>query len=94
MRAANSTLHAGVIRAYVTFVLALAAKALNNRCASGRSREYNPTSAKYDFRVFACINLKLIGDEFKNVRRHLLANLPGDSAFKNGRKHKAVKEVA
>jgi hypothetical protein len=85
MRAANSTLHAGVIRAYVTFVLALAAKALNNRHASSQPREFDPTSARYDFRVFACINLGLIGDEFKSVRMHLLKNLTGDSAFKKGR---------
>jgi len=85
MRAANSSLHAGVIRAYVVFVLALAAKALNNRCASGRPRQYDPESARYDFRVFACINLGLKGDEFKSVRHHLLGNLPGDAAFKHGR---------
>jgi len=92
MRAANSSLHAGVVRAYIVFVLALAAKALNNRCASSRPRQYDPQSARYDFRVFACINLKLCGDEHKNVRRHLLANLPGDSAFKHGRpKSKARK---
>ena len=29
--------------------------------------------------------LGLIGDEFKNVRKHLLANMPGDAAWKNGR---------
>lgn len=94
MRAANSSLHAGVIRAYVVFVLALAAKALNNRCASGRPRQYDPESARYDFRVFACINLGLTGDEFKNVRHHLLANLPGDSAFKHGRPKSNAKKSA
>ncbi len=92
MRAANSSLHAGVVRAYVVFVLALAAKALNNRCASSRPRQYSPESARYDFRVFACINLKLCGDEHKNVRRHLLANLPGDSAFKHGRPKSRAKK--
>jgi len=29
--------------------------------------------------------LNLIGDEFKTARKHLLAALPGDSAFKRGR---------
>ncbi|HOV76071.1 MAG TPA: hypothetical protein PK967_19110, partial [Candidatus Hydrogenedentes bacterium] len=27
----------------------------------------------------------LIGDEFKTARKHLIAALPGDSAFKRGR---------
>ena len=29
--------------------------------------------------------LGLIGDEFKTARKHLMANMPGDAAFKNGR---------
>ena len=86
IRIANSSLHAGVVRAYLTFALALAAKALNSRCVSSRPRQYDPESAKYDFRVFACIHLGLIGEQYKHVRHHLLTNLPGDSAFKRGRK--------
>lgn len=86
IRAANSSLHAGVVRAYLAFALALAAKALNSRCASSKPRRYDPASAKYDFRIFAIIHLGLMGEEFRNVRRNLLANLTGDSAFKHGRK--------
>ena len=93
VRAANSTLHAGVVRAYLTFALALAAKALNSRCASSRPRRYDPASAKYDFRIFAVIHLGLMGEEMANVRKHLLANLPGDSSFKYGRR-RAKKSVA
>jgi hypothetical protein len=48
----NSTLHAGKVKAYIQFVLALAAKALNARAASAKRREFNPETAKYDFRVF------------------------------------------
>ncbi|MEW5946558.1 MAG: hypothetical protein AB1742_10210, partial [bacterium] len=44
----------------------------------------NPISSRYDFRVFL-LALGLVGDEFKTARHHLLANLDGDSAFKNGR---------
>ncbi len=40
--------------------------------------------ARYDFRVFL-FHLELIGDEFKTARKHLLAALPGDSAFRRGR---------
>lgn len=81
MRAANSTLHAGKVKAYIQFVLALAAKAVNARAASSRKREFNPESAKYDLRVLL-LRLGMIGDEFKTARQHLLANMPGDAAFK------------
>ena len=27
----------------------------------------------------------VIGDEFRTARKHLMANMPGDAAFKNGR---------
>jgi len=80
----EGVLHAGKVRAYVVFGLALAAKALNGRAASSRKREFNPQSARYDFRVFL-LHLGLNGDEFKTVRKHLLATMPGDSAFKRGR---------
>jgi len=57
---------------------------LNGRAASSRKRNFDPQSARYDFRVFL-LHLGLIGDEFKTARKHLLAALPGDSAFKRGR---------
>jgi hypothetical protein len=80
----EGTLHAGKVRAYVQLVLAVAAKALNGRAASSQKRSFDPQSARYDFRVFL-LHLGLIGDEFKTARKHLLAALPGDSAFKRGR---------
>ncbi|MBM4041783.1 MAG: amidoligase [Planctomycetes bacterium] len=84
IRAFDGTLHAGKVKAYVQFCLALAAKALNARAASSRQRKANGHSDKYDFRVFA-LHLGLIGDEFKTCRKHLLANLAGSAAWKNGR---------
>jgi len=81
MRAANSTLHAGKVKAYVQFVLALAAKAVGARAASSRKRAFNAESAKYDLRVLL-LRLGMIGDEFKTARHHLMANMPGDAAFK------------
>jgi len=80
----EGTLHAGKVKAYIQLVLAVAAKALNGRAASSRKRSFDPRSARYDFRVFL-LHLGLIGDEFKTARKHLLAALPGDSAFKRGR---------
>lgn len=80
----EATLHAGKVKAAIQFVLAIAAKALNSRGASSRKREFDPTSAKYDFRIFL-IHLGLNGDEFKTARKHLLSAMPGDAAFKRGR---------
>jgi hypothetical protein len=79
-------LHAGMVRAWVIFVLALGARALNCRCTSSRKRHFDPDTARYDFRVFAVINLGIMGPDMANVRRHLLANLSGDSSYKHGRK--------
>jgi hypothetical protein len=81
----NSTLHAGKIKAYIQFVLALAAKALSARAASSKRREFNPATAKYDFRVFL-LNLGLIGEEFKTARLHLTERLQGSAAWKHGRR--------
>ncbi len=90
----EATLHAGKVKAAVQFVLAIAAKALNSRGASSRKREFDPQSAKYDFRVFL-IHLGLNGEEFKTARKHLLSAMPGDAAFKRGRpKPKAPKPAA
>ena len=80
----DATLHAGKVKAYIQFVLALAAKALNARAASSKKRSFDPASARYDFRVFLN-RIGFIGDEFKTARKHLLERMTGDSAFKRGR---------
>jgi hypothetical protein len=81
----NGVKHAGVAKANILLALALAAKALNAKCASTKKpREYSETSAKYDFRVLL-IKLGMNGQELKNTRMHLLKNLPGNAAWKNGR---------
>lgn len=80
----EATLHAGKVKAYVQFVMALAEKALRSRCAQSKQREFNPASAKYDFRVFL-LRLGMIGDEYKTARLHLLKAMPGSAAWKNGR---------
>jgi hypothetical protein len=84
IRAFDGTLHAGKVKAYVQFCLAMAARALSTRAASSRQRKANGHSDKYDFRVFA-LHLGLIGDEFETCRKHLMANLAGSAAWKNGR---------
>ena len=85
IRAFNATLHAGKVKAYIQFTLALAAKAINARASSSKRRDFNPATAKYDFRVFL-LKLGLIGDEFKTARLHLMANLGGSAAWKGERR--------
>ncbi len=75
-------LHAGKIKAAIVFSLALCARALNSHAASAKKKAYDPASAKYDFRVALILALKLSGPEHKQTRRHLLARMPGDAAFK------------
>lgn len=79
----NGTLHAGKVKAYIQFALALSAKAIAARSASSKRRDFNANTARYDFRCFL-LRLGMIGDEFKTARLHLLANLKGSSAWKHG----------
>jgi hypothetical protein len=81
----NGSVHAGEVKAYVQFVLALAAKALRAKAASSKRREFNVATAKYDWRVFL-LGLGLIGDEFKTARLHLTKHLAGSAAWKGERR--------
>ncbi len=85
LRAYLGSLHAGRVRAALIFSMALLARAMSCRGASAKRRDYDPASGKYDMRVFLISALKLNGEPYKNVRRHLLANLTGDSAWKRGK---------
>jgi Putative amidoligase enzyme len=89
----NGSLHAGEVKAYVQFVLALAAKGLTGRAASSKRRAFDPGTAKYDFRVFL-LNLGLIGDEFKTARLHLTKHLAGSAAWKGERRDRRARPVA
>ncbi len=84
----NGTLHAGEVKTYVQFALALAAKALSAKAASSRRREYNEATSKYDMRVWL-LGLGMIGDEFKTARFHLLKRLGGSTAWKGERRDRA-----
>ncbi len=87
LRYFNGTLHAGEVKAYVQLSLALAAKALTAKTASSKRREFNPATAKYDFRV-VLLHLGLIGDEFKTARLHLTKHLAGSAAWKGERRER------
>lgn len=75
----NSTTHAGKIKAYIQFCLALSYQALTQKTASAR-RTYTDNE-KYTFRCWM-LRLGLNGDEFKTCRFHFLGNLSGNSAWR------------
>ena len=85
----NGTLHAGKIKAYIQFCLAIGAQALNQSCASRRKTQ--TSNEKYTFRTWL-LRLGLNGEEFATARQHLLANLPGCIAWKYPAQAEAQKE--
>lgn len=77
----NGTTHAGKIKAYVQFCLAVSALAINSR--SIKMDRTVSDNEKYTFRCWL-LRLGLIGDEFKTCRIHMMANLQGCSAWRHG----------
>lgn len=75
----NGTMHAGKIRSYIVFCLAISDQALKQKSASAK-RTYTDNE-KYTFRCWL-LRLGLIGDEFKNCRQHLMKALNGDAAWR------------
>ena len=75
----NSTTHAGEVKAYIQFCLAICHQALTQKKAS--ARKSSTDNEKYAFRCWM-LRLGLIGDEFKTCRFHLLKNLEGNSAWR------------
>lgn len=83
----NGTLHAGKIKSYIQFCLAISHQALTQKKASRiKTRSSNE---KYTFRTWL-LRLGLIGDEFKTARLHLLKNLEGNIAWKDP--HQAIEQ--
>lgn len=78
----NGTLHAGKIRSYIVFCLAISHQALKQKSAS--ARRTHTDNEKYTFRCWL-LRLGLIGDEFKNCRQHLMKALNGDAAWRTPR---------
>jgi hypothetical protein len=83
IRLFNGTMHAGVLRAYCVFCLALCHQALTQK--SARAGRTATTNEKYTFRCWL-LRLGLIGDEFKHCRNHLMKHLTGDAAFRTPRR--------
>lgn len=76
-------LHAGAVKAWVQFCMALSEQAKETTKASPKPQQNeNP---KYAMRTWL-IRLGLNGEEFKTLREIFTKNLAGDAAFRNGRK--------
>ena len=77
----NSTLHAGEVKANIVLAMAISAQAINQKYTQFRKTPIGDNPA-FTFRTFL-LRLGLIGPEYKNVRMHLLKNLPGDKAWRH-----------
>ena len=77
----NSTLHAGEVKANIILAMAISAQAINQKYTQFRKTPIGDNPA-FTFRTFL-LRLELIGPEYKNVRMHLLKNLPGDKAWRH-----------
>ena len=81
LRGFNGTLHAGKIRAYIVFALALNHQALTQKSAS--CRKVQEENEKFAMRVYLN-RIGFIGDEFKSCREHLYQHLDGNAAWRYG----------
>lgn len=81
LRGFNSELHAGKVRAYVVFALALNNQALTQKYA--RYRKVQEENEKFAMRVYLN-RIGLIGEEFKTCRTHLYEHLDGNAAWRYG----------
>lgn len=81
LRGFNGTLHAGKIRAYIVFALALNHQALTQKSAS--YRKVQEENEKFAMRVYLN-RIGFIGDEFKSCREHLYQHLDGNAAWRYG----------
>ena len=77
----NSTLHAGAVKANIILAMAISAQAINQKYTQFKKTPVGDNPA-FTFRTFL-LRLGLIGPEYKNVRMHLLKNLPGDKAWRH-----------
>lgn len=82
LRGFNSTLHAGEVRSYIAFALAINQQALTQTCASTKKPQVE--NEKFAMRTYLN-RIGLVGDEFKACRDHLTKALSGSAAWRHGR---------
>ncbi len=77
----KGALHAGLIRAYVVFALAINHQALTQK--SARARKCQDENERFAMRVYL-VRIGFKGEEFKNCREHLCKHLSGNAAWRFG----------
>lgn len=88
-RYANASLHAGKIKGWVQFCLAVSKKARMSKASQWE--KINTDNPKYTMRVWL-LSLGLIGPEFGSCRHHMLKNLAGNGAWRNGGTQRANRD--
>ncbi len=83
LRGFNSTLHAGKVRAYIVFALAMNKQALIQKRAV--YHKVQSENEKFAMRVYL-VRIGLSGEEFKSCRKHLYEHLDGNAAWRYGSK--------
>ena len=83
LRGFNSTLHAGKVRAYIVFALAMNHQALTQQRAV--YHKVQSENEKFAMRVYL-VRIGLSGSVFKNCRMHLYEHLDGNAAWRYGSK--------
>jgi len=86
----NGTTHAGEVKSYIQFCLAVSHMALTKKKAS--SQRTVSDNEKYSMRCFL-LRLGLNGDEYKTCRHHFIKNLEGNSAWRHGTPQSAPHEL-
>lgn len=81
LRGFNSTLHAGKVRAYIVFALAMNHQALTQK--SAHYHKVQSDNEKFAMRVYL-VRIGLSGKEFANCRKHLYKHLSGNAAWRYG----------
>ena len=76
----NGSLNCLKIIPYIQLCLTMSIKARNSKAASHRKIETD--NPKFNFRVWLVAGLGMVGDEFKDARKTLTKNLPGNSAWR------------
>ena len=80
-RGFNSTLHAGIVRSYISLALALNHQAIIQKSAS--TKKPQSENEKFALRTFL-VRIGLNGSEFANCREHLTKHLNGNAAWRFG----------
>ena len=85
----RATFQPELLTAYVHLCLAMSAQAINQRSATMKRTVSD--NDQFTLRVWL-VRMGLNGDEFKETRKQLLANVEGDKAWRNGKENYPVNQ--